>query len=143
MTVPGSCAIHVYNASWMIIIHHPGAACIDTIKGAHLKPVFKRCVPLGQSCFSRCTLCFAFIFAFSWSDQNLRMRGQVIVSFLVLVSLLHRGMSTDIQIQQLQVIVEKLQNTVLSISKENAKYKKLLEDLVERLPDFENVENCI
>lgn len=67
------------------------------------------------------------------------MRGQVIVFFLVY--LIHIGMSTGIQIQQLQVIVEKLQDTVLSISKENAKYKKLVEALVERLPDFDIVEN--
>lgn len=33
-------------------------------------------------------------------------------------------------------------SSVLSISKENAKYKKLVDDIVEKLPDFENVENC-
>lgn len=55
------------------------------------------------------------------------------VFFLVLVSFVHIGISTDIQVGQLQFMVEKLQETVMSLSKENAKYKKLVDDIVEKL----------
>lgn len=68
--------------------------------------------------------------------------GQGMVFLLVLVSLMDIGISTDIQVGQLQFMVKKLQETVMSLSKENAKYKKLVDDIVEKLPDFENVENC-
>lgn len=39
---------------------------------------------------------------------------------MVLVSLMHIGISTDIQVRQLQLMVEKLQGTVMSLSKKIA-----------------------
>lgn len=47
--------------------------------------------------------------------------GQGMVFLLVLVSLIDIGISTDIQVGQLQFMVEKLQGTVMSLSKKNAK----------------------
>lgn len=69
------------------------------------------------------------------------MMEQGMVFFLVLVSFVNIGISTDIQVRQLQFMVEKLQGTVMSFSKKNAEYKKLVEDIVDKFPDFENVEN--
>lgn len=53
---------------------------------------------------------------------------QGMVFFLVLVSFVNIGISTDIQVRQLQFMAEKLQETVMSLSKKNAEYKKLVED---------------
>lgn len=44
---------------------------------------------------------------------------------------------TGKQLQQLQRTVEKLQDTILSISKENAKYKILVEDLAKKVIEQE------
>lgn len=44
---------------------------------------------------------------------------------------------TGKQLQQLQRTVEKLQDTILSISKENAKYKMLVEDLAKKVIEQE------
>lgn len=44
---------------------------------------------------------------------------------------------TGKQLQQLQRTVEKLQDTILSISKENAKYKILVEDMAKKVIEQE------
>lgn len=64
-----------------------------------------------------------WLFFFIWSKaKNLKMIGTIY--FLIIFSWMQ--VCTGKQLQQLQRTVEKLQDTILSISKENAKYKILV-----------------
>lgn len=61
------------------------------------------------------------------------MRGHICFVFNLL--LIQSVVCTDSHLQKLERMVEKLQDTVLSVSTENAKYKKMIEDLTEK--DFD------
>lgn len=63
------------------------------------------------------------------------MRGHICFVFNLL--LIQSVVCTDSHLQKLERIVEKLQDTVLSVSTENAKYKKMIEDLTEKDIDQE------
>lgn len=68
-------------------------------------------------------------------DQKLKMIGTIYLSFLMIFSSMQ--VCTGKQLQQLQRTVEKLQDTILSISKENAKYKILVEDMAKKVIEQE------
>lgn len=55
------------------------------------------------------------------------------VCFLIMLFSIQVHVCTGKQLQQLQRTVEKLHNTILSISTENTKYKMLVEDLAEKM----------
>lgn len=59
------------------------------------------------------------------------MRGHICFVFNLL--LIPAVVCTDSHLQKLERMVEKLQNTVLSVSTQNAKYKKIIEDLTEKV----------
>lgn len=63
------------------------------------------------------------------------MRGHICFVFNLL--LIQTVVCTDSHLQKLERMVEKLQDTVLSVSTENAKYKKLIEDLTKKVFDQE------
>lgn len=63
------------------------------------------------------------------------MIGTIYLSFLMIFSSMQ--VCTGKQLQQLQRTVEKLQDTILSISKENAKYKILVEDMAKKVIEQE------
>lgn len=49
---------------------------------------------------------------------------------------------TDSHLQKLEGMIEKLKETVLSVTTENAKYKKIVEDLTKKVFDQEKrIEN--
>lgn len=73
------------------------------------------------------------------------MRGHICFVFSLL--LIPAVVCTDSHLQKLERMVEKLQDTVLSVSTQNAKYQKIIEDLTEKVFDqekrLENLEkNC-
>lgn len=63
------------------------------------------------------------------------MRG--LICFVFNLLLIQTVVCTDSHLQKLERMVEKLQDTVLSVSTENAKYKKLIEDLTKKVFDQE------
>lgn len=63
------------------------------------------------------------------------MRGQI--CFLFTLLLIQTVICTDSHLQKLERMVKKLQDTVLSVSTENTKYKKIVEDLTEKVFDQE------
>lgn len=74
-----------------------------------------------------------------------KMRGHICFAFSLL--LIPAVVCTDSHLQNLERMVEKLQDTVLSVSTQNAKYQKIIEGLTEKVFDqekrLENLEkNC-
>lgn len=68
------------------------------------------------------------------------MRAQICFDFILL--LIPTVVCTDSHLQKLERTVEKLQDIVLSVTTENAKYKKFLDDLTEKVFDQERrIEN--
>lgn len=63
------------------------------------------------------------------------MRGHICFVFSLL--LIPAVVCTDSHLQKLERMVEKLQDTVLSVSTQNAKYQKIIEDLTEKVFDQE------
>lgn len=63
------------------------------------------------------------------------MRGYICFVFSLL--LIPAVACTDNHLQKLERMVEKLQDTVLSVSTQNAKYQKIIEDLTEKVFDQE------
>lgn len=61
------------------------------------------------------------------------MRAQICFDFILL--LIPTVVCTDSHLQKLERTVEKLQDIVLSVTTENAKYKKMLDDLTEKVFD--------
>lgn len=66
------------------------------------------------------------------------MRGHICFVFNLL--LIPAVVCTDSHLQKFERIEEKLQDTVLSVSTQNAKYQKIVEDLTKRLENLE--KNC-
>lgn len=66
------------------------------------------------------------------------MRGHICFVFNLL--LIPAVVCTDSHLQKFERMVEKLQDTVLSVSTQNAKYQKIVEDLTKRLENLE--KNC-
>lgn len=59
------------------------------------------------------------------------------ICFVFYLLLIQTVVCTDSHLQKLERMVEKLQDTVLSVSTENAKYKKIIEDLTKKVFDQE------
>lgn len=59
------------------------------------------------------------------------------IFIFVILSSIQSADCTDIQLQQLEKMVNNLHNTMLIVLKENVKYKKLVNDLEEKVLDQE------
>lgn len=121
----------------MVIIHHPGAACTHTIKG------YKNRNPLEQSCFSIWALRFAFILAFSLFAQKSKndgTRNGFLSSscFLCAYRHIYRYPSTTASIYGWKASWE-LSCHYLKKTQSIRNWWKII---VDKFPDFENVENC-